>query len=426
MAANTPHVQVRFFTKSSYSVPSTPFSVPIDVGTKELSALINSIIQDGSGEAGSVDFDFLIDGEFLRITLSKHLESKAHSTEEITDIEYVERHPAPKPEDTLLHNDWVSCIRGGKNWILSGCYDNTIHIWTVTGEEKMTIPGHTSPVKAVEWINIDDGPISSFISGSHDQTILLWSWNRETNEVDCINSCRGHAGSVDCLAVNSSKTMFCSGSWDQMLKLWSAELTSTGDVDDDEDENEERPKKKKKTGGKSRQTRVPMLTLEGHTEGISGIDWLDEQTICTVSWDHTIRLWDMKEAKQKSLLQSSKVFLDMSYSNLNSQLVTASADRHVRLWDPRVSEGAIVKCTYTSHNGWVSSVSWSKENEYHFISGSYDNVMKMWDTRSPKVPLYNMTGHEEKILTVDWSIPSLMLSGGADSHLKIYQYNASS
>ncbi|XP_033761374.1 ribosome biogenesis protein WDR12 homolog isoform X2 [Pecten maximus] len=426
MAANTPHVQVRFITKSGYTVPYTPFSVPVDVGTKELSALINSILQDGSGETSNVDFDFLIDGEFLRITLSKHLESKGQSMEEITEIEYDVRHPAPKPEDTLLHNDWVSCIRGGKSWILSGCYDNTIHIWNVTGKDLMTIPGHTSPVKAIEWINIDDGPISSFISGSHDQTILLWSWNREKNEVDCINSCRGHAGSVDCLAVNSSKTMFCSGSWDRMLKLWSAELTSTGDVDDDEDENEERPKKKKKTGSKSRQTRVPMLTLEGHTEGISGMEWLDDSTLCTVSWDHTIRLWDMNDAKEKSLLQSSKVFLDMSYSELNRQVVTASADRHIRLWDPRASEGSIVKCTYTSHNGWVSSVSWSKENGNHFISGSYDNIMKMWDTRSPKVPLYNMTGHEEKILSVDWSIPSLMLSGGADNHLKVYQYNATS
>ncbi|OWF40688.1 ribosome biogenesis protein wdr12-like [Mizuhopecten yessoensis] len=426
MAANTPHVQVRFFTKSSYSVPSTPFSVPADVGTKELSSLINSVLHAGSGETTNVDFDFLIDGEFLRITLSKHLDAKGQSTEEIIETEYVERHPAPKPEDTLLHNDWVSCIQGGKEWILSGCYDNTIHIWTMAGKEMMTIPGHTAPVKAVEWINIDNGPISSFLTGSHDQTILLWSWNREKNEVDCINSCRGHAGSVDCLAVNFPKTLFCSGSWDRMLKLWSAELTSAGDVDDDEDENAERPKKKKKTGGKSRQTRVPMLTLEGHSEGISGIEWLDDSTICTVSWDHTIRLWDMNNAKQKALLQSSKVFLDVSYSELNQQIVTASADRHIRMWDPRVSEGAIVKCTYTSHNGWVSSVAWSKENEYHFISGSYDNYMKMWDTRSPKVPLYNMTGHEEKILAVDWSIPSLMLSGGADGHLKVYQYNATS
>ena len=34
-----------------------------------------------------------------------------------------------------------------------------------------------------------------------------------------------------------------------------------------------------------------------------------------------------------------------------------------------------------------------------------------------------MSGHEDKVLTVDWSMPQYMLSGGADNHLKIFKYN---
>ena len=42
------------------------------------------------------------------------------------------------------------------------------------------------------------------MSGSHDQTVLLWQWDEKSNEVDCVHACRGHAGSVDCVAVDQS------------------------------------------------------------------------------------------------------------------------------------------------------------------------------------------------------------------------------
>ena len=47
----------------------------------------------------------------------------------------------------------------------------------------------------------ESDPVSTFVTGSHDQTALVWQWNRDTNEVDCRLSCRGHAASVDCVAV---------------------------------------------------------------------------------------------------------------------------------------------------------------------------------------------------------------------------------
>ena len=40
---------------------------------------------------------------------------------------------------------------------------------------------------------------------------------------------------------------------------------------------------------------------------------------------------------------------------------------------------------------------------------------------SPKGPLYDMSGHSDKVLAVDWSTPRYMLSGAADNELKIFR-----
>lgn len=346
------------------------------------------------------------------------MEAKEIPQETVVYVEYLEKCQAPVPVDTSVHDDWVSAVHASDAGILSGCYDNTLHIWDLSGTRKLMIPGHLGPIKSVRWVSVGE-PLCSFVSTSHDETAMLWQWNKDTNAIESVQLCRGHSRSVDCVDVSWDKSKFATGSFDHMLKVWSAHPTES---DESQDGSEEGSRKKLKTLEKKAKTRVPVLTLSGHHEAVTGIQWTGDGEVATCSMDHTLRFWDVELGGLKSQLVSSKAFLGISYSKLNRQVVSASSDRHIRMWDSRSKDGAMVKCSYTSHTGWVSSVCWAPNLEEQFISGSYDGLMKLWDTRSPKAPLYDMSGHEDKILAVDWSLSKYMISGSADNQMKIFEH----
>lgn len=61
------------------------------------------------------------------------------------------------------------------------------------------------------------------------------------------------------------------------------------------------------------------------------------------------------------------------------------------------------------------------ERKHSFYSSLISKTLN-FAYSSPKAPLYNLVGHTDKILAVDWSVASLLMSGGADNQLRIFQY----
>ncbi|BET01892.1 Pescadillo homolog [Nesidiocoris tenuis] len=401
MESQPNQLQIRFVTKQDrYSVPDNPFAVPSSIVVKELNALLRSLIDESPGQRIAAEFDFIAGGELVVRPLGDHLARLGVSAESVVDVEYLERRPPPEALDCLIHDDWVSSVDVCRRAIVTGCYDNTAHLWTTTGEHKCSVSGHSGPIKAVVWAG------EKFVTGSHDETCMVWEWDTEENTVRCTDICRGHTQSVECLSVSPDGGRFASGGWDKFLKIWP--------LDDDGESG------RKKARGSSA-TKAPRVTLKGHKECVTGVCWIDDVQIATCSMDHTIRIWDAEMNSSVREIGSAKSFLGVDFSPSSGLLATGAADRLVRLYDPRSGEGQVVKVTLSSHTAWVPSVKWSAGRDTLLVSGSYDRSVKMWDLRSPTVPLYEMEGHEEKVLCTDWSLPDLIVSGSADNTLRVFR-----
>jgi WD40 repeat protein len=139
---------------------------------------------------------------------------------------------------------------------------------------------------------------------------------------------------------------------------------------------------KKKKSDMSSTVKTPIITLAGHTENISSCKWIDDTTVVTASWDHSIKVWDMFAGHEVHTMKSlSKIFLSIDYSPVNKLIAAGLNDSVIRVYDHRSNEGNLVKISLTSHTGWCPSVCWSRTNENLLVSGSYDTLAKLWDIR---------------------------------------------
>jgi ribosome biogenesis protein YTM1 len=391
----------------------------VNLNQEELSKMVNQLIVEIDNKWKETDFDFLIEQELLRTSLLDHISKKDLSTETLLYIECILRTPPPVPGHTFNHNDWVSAVHTCQDKFLTGCYDNTVHILREDSSEVLSLDGHTGPVKSVKWAESTESSSCMFLTASQDQHIFVWKFNSGCDTAEVCAVCKGHARSVEGVSVSSDRKRFASVSWDKMLKVWSLDEGGEGN---EERESAKRRKIKGNSPHKAPPTKTPLLTMSGHTQAVTGVDWTSDGDIVTCGWDHCIRLWDVETAVNKANMMWSKAFNSVSWSPLNQLVASASCDPSVRVWDPRDKGGSVVKMKLSPHKAWVKDVRWSPVRSEQLVSGSYDSYLKLWDTRSPAVPLYSMVAHEGKVLCVDWdSSGGTVASGGADGKMRTHR-----
>jgi len=157
------------------------------------------------------------------------------------------------------HMGEVDClsILPDKNTFLSGSTDATVKLWDLRdGMCRQTLVGHVSDVVDCKWMTnglnfvtaSDDGIVRLFDVRS-DQEISQYAYEYRPAGVSCVDSSLSgriifagyddfnislwdtllgellavlneHQGKVSCLGVDKEGVALCSGSWDNLLKIW--------------------------------------------------------------------------------------------------------------------------------------------------------------------------------------------------------------
>ncbi|KAJ4707310.1 Ribosome biogenesis protein WDR12-like [Melia azedarach] len=420
---NSRRVQVRFVTKlnSPLKVPSNSIAIPSNLTRFGLSSVVNNLLQAVNPEWKTEPFDFLINGELVRMSLEQFLLAKGISAEKILEIEYIKAVVPQKEEEPSLHDDWVSAVDGSNpGFFLTGCYDNLGRVWKSGGFCTHILEGHSGAVSSVSIINTDGVKHVTVATASKDQTVRLWKFDTEEpvihpKKIRSFKILRGHKASVQSVAAQTPGDMVCSGSWDCTINLWRTNESNA--------EGDQVSIKKRKGNNQIDESQLEgeaVSTLVGHTQCVSSVVWPQQETIYSASWDHSVRTWDVETGKDISDIFCGKALNCIDVGGEGSALIAAGgSDPVLRIWDPRKPGTSAPVFQFSSHNSWISACKWHDKSWFHLISASYDGKVMLWDLRTAW-PLSVIDSHKDKVMCADWWRGDSVISGGADSKLCIY------
>lgn len=355
------------------------------------------------GSEKPVPLEFLINGSYLRTSIDDYLTVNGLSAETTLAVEYVRALIPPTHVASFEHDDWVSsvdvlsssslaAVEGGKERILSSCYDGYLRIWNTSSRVIATSPdplggGHASSIRSAKFLSP-----TQLVSSGLDRTIRLWQYNEEQPESRTKISPKlelyGHRGSVDSIAVHGPSNRILSASADHTIGLWSTRKTEAPEAPKHLlPSASARGSKQRKLSHHQTPTvpqRGSMCFLKGHTEAVSEtvFDFRDRTVCYSVSWDHSVRTWDLVTSAPVDTRTTSSALLSLTQLHELNLLATGSSGKDIKLIDPRDSATTVSAITLRGHFNAVASVARDPESEYGLVSGSHDGTCRVWDVRS--------------------------------------------
>jgi WD40 repeat protein len=264
--------------------------------------------------------------------------------------------------------------------------------------ERNRFDGHT---KKVEGVGVS--PDGLIVSGGEDYTIKIWNQDGKL-----LKTLIGHKNWVNKISFSPDGTLMATVSSDETVKLWSFECTNS-------------------QGNRCLKVKVELLktldqTDKGHSDWVTDVSFSSDRTnLVTASRDGTVKIWNQNGVLQKTISVSNSSEKNevwgVSFSPDGSTIAAAYGDTTVKLFN---LDGNLQQ-TLEGHSERVRSVSFSGDGKL-IVSGSDDNTAIIWRRQDGKL-LKRLEGHEGHVNRVKFSRDSKLIatvSDGDNENVKLW------
>ena len=160
--------------------------------------------------------------------------------------------------------------------------------------------------------------------------------------------------------------------------------------------------------------------------GVAEVAWSPDGKVLAVAGETVVQLYAGTFGGQPThtLKAHTGPVTGMAFSPHNSLLVSASADKTIKVWDLsyiqiKVSEVA----TLTGHRDSINTVAFSPNGQL-FATGSADGLVCLWDAQTHRQTA-QLKGHQKAVSAVAFAIRgNLVVSGGQDNTVRLWDTHA--
>uniref|UniRef100_A0A6B2L202 LisH domain-containing protein n=1 Tax=Arcella intermedia TaxID=1963864 RepID=A0A6B2L202_9EUKA len=248
------------------------------------------------------------------------------------------------------HKGPIACLKWSINgqYLLTASTDKTFAIWNGVSKE----PEHQSKIHSEIPRDVDWRDSTTFSSCS-GKVISHSKIGRHLRNVHL----QGHTEAVNSLRWSPCRTLLASGSDDKTVKLWQID---------------------KKTF---------VSNFEGHSKAVNIVEWSPTGTgsnnpnskplLASVSFDYSIRLWDVESQKPYHTFKHDETISSISFDPTGTYLASSSYDNHIHIWS--IKDKILLK-TFEGEDP-ILSVHWNYRGD-KLAAGHINNEVSIIDMRA--------------------------------------------
>jgi WD40 repeat protein len=158
-----------------------------------------------------------------------------------------------------------------------------------------------------------------------------------------------------------------------------------------------------------------ITTYSQHSSGVRAMEWLDQDTLASGSFDGTIKLWYPTTGQTKLTIQTNRQYV-ASLTKLNTNILLAAGLGNGDINIYNINDGNLVS-SLKGHSSYVWDL--VQISDVLLASSSSDGTVRLWNLTTNTCK-FILTGHTNSVYGLKQITPSILASGSGDKTIKLW------